>query len=98
MFSKDCLKRGEKQMSWLSELKVAIISKDPQKISDLIDAMPKFEKVEQMQEALFLIKEAYIMMNELKSQTLTQREQIKKNIDFLESTAAQQKNSLDVSY
>ena len=98
MFSKDCLKRGEKQMSWLSELKVAIVSKDPQKISDLIDAMPEFEKVEQMQEALFLIKEAYIMMNELKSQTLTQREQIKKNIDFLESTAAQQKNSFDVSY
>ena len=85
-------------MSWLSELKVAIVSKDPQKISTLIDTMPTFEEAEQMQEALYLIKEAYIVMNELKSETLAQREQIKKNIDFLESTASQQKNSLDVSY
>ena len=85
-------------MGWLSELKVAIVSKDPQKIATLIDTMPTFEKVEQMQEALYLIKEAYIVMNELKNETLAQREQIKKNIDFLESTASQQKNSLDVSY
>ncbi len=85
-------------MGWLSELKVAIVSKDPQKIATLIDTMPTFEKVEQMQEALYLIKEAYIVMNELKNETLAQREQIKKNIDFLESTASQQKNSFDVSY
>jgi len=85
-------------MSWLSELKVAIVSKDPQKISTLIDTLPTFENVEQMQEALYLIKEAYVVMNELKNETLRQREQIKKSIDFLESTAAQQKNSLDVSY
>ena len=85
-------------MGWLSELKVAIVSKDPQKISTLIDAMPTFEKIEEMQEALYLIKEAYLLMNELKEEVLAQREQIKKNIDFLESTAAQEKNSLDVSY
>ena len=85
-------------MGWRSELKVAIVSKNPQKISELIDTMPDFEEVEEMQEALYLIKEAYIVMNELKNETLLQREQIKKNIDFLESTAAQQKNSLDVSY
>ena len=85
-------------MSWLSELKVAIVSKDPQKISTLIDMMPAFEDVEQMQEALYLIKEAFVVMNELKDKTLVQREQIKKNIEFLESTASQQKNSLDVSY
>ena len=85
-------------MSWLRELKVAIVSKEPQKISALIDTMPTFKNVEEMQEALYLIKEAYVLMNELKSQTLAQREQIKKNIDFLESTASQQKNSLDVSF
>ena len=85
-------------MGWLNELKVAIISKDSQKISTLIDTMPTFEKIEQMREALYLIKEAYFVMTELKSETLVQREQIKKNIDFLESTATQQNNSFDVSY
>ena len=85
-------------MAWLSELKVAIVSKKPQQISYLIDTMPSFEKVEEMQEALYLIKEAYTLMNELKNETLGQREQIKKNIDFLESTALHQQNSFDVSY
>ena len=98
MSSKGFLKRGERPMGWLSELKVAIVSKNPQKISALIDTLPTFEKVEEMQEALYLIKEAYVLMNELKNETLVQREQIKKNIDFLESTAAQKKNALDVSY
>ncbi len=85
-------------MDWLSDLKIAIVSKEPQKISALIDRVPDFKKVEEMQEALYLIKEAYAVMNELKSETLVQREQIKKNIDFLKSTATHQKNSLDVSY
>ncbi len=85
-------------MSWLSELKVAIVSKDPQKISALIDDMPDFSNLEEMQEALYLIKEAYIVINDFKNETLAKREQIKKNIDFLQSTAQRQSNSLDVSY
>ena len=85
-------------MGWLSELKVAIVSNEPQKISTLIESMPTFETLEEMQEALYLIKEAYVIMNELKSETLAKRDQIRKNIEFLKSTAAQKTNSLDVSF
>ncbi len=85
-------------MDWLSELKVAVVSKDPQKISTLIDTMPTFEKIEEMHQALFLFKEAYLLMNELKNETLLQREQIKKSMDFLKSTAVEKKNAFDVSY
>ncbi|SFV51117.1 hypothetical protein MNB_SM-7-130 [hydrothermal vent metagenome] len=85
-------------MDWLNELKVAIVSKNPQKISSLLDRMPTFEKLQQMQEALYLLKEAYTIIDDLKSKTLIQRNQIKKNIQFLNATAKKERNSLDVSY
>ena len=85
-------------MDWLDEFKVAIVSKDSQKISALIETMPNFEKIEEMQEALFLVKEAYTWMSELRDEVLSQRRQIKKNIDFLESTVSRGSNGFDVSY
>ena len=84
-------------MNWGDRLKVAIVTKNPEQISELIEQIPRFEDVEEMQNALYLIKEAYIVMQELKEKTLVQMRQIKKNIDFLESTSPQQKNSLDIS-
>ena len=85
-------------MSWHNELKIAIVSKDPQKISTLIDTMPTFEKLEEMQEALYLFKEAYNVLNALRNETLSQREQVKKSIEFLESTASQQENAIDTRF
>jgi hypothetical protein len=85
-------------MTWLKEFKAAVITKNTHKISQLIDEMPQFEKVEQMQEVAYLIKEAYTLLEQLKDQTRLQMNQIKKNIDFIESTASKQKNNLDVSY
>jgi tetrahydromethanopterin S-methyltransferase subunit B len=85
-------------MTWLKEFKAAVITKNTSKISELIDAMPQFEKVEQMQEVAYLIKEAYTLLETLKDQTRVQMNQIKKNIDFIEATAKEKKNSFDVSY
>ena len=97
MFSKVFWRRGEKRMNWADELKVAIVTKNPSEISHLIDELPDFENVQEMKNALYLIKEAYIVMQELKDETLFQMNQIKKNIEFLESTPPQQINSLDIS-
>ncbi len=85
-------------MSWSDQLKVAIVTKDTKKIASLTESMPEFEDVEQMKEALFLIKEAYVLMNELRDKTLSQINQIKKNIEFLESNPPAKKNNrLDIS-
>jgi len=85
-------------MDWLNSLKVAIITKDVKKISTLINEMPKFKDVKQMKEAQHLIKEAYLLISTLKEETLKQINQIKKNINFLESTMHEKKNSLDVMF
>ena len=83
-------------MDWLKELKVAIVTQNTKKIDQLTKELPQFDSLEQMQEGQHLINEAYKLIQTLKQQTQNQLTQIKKNIDFLESTAKQQKNSLDI--
>ncbi len=85
-------------MGWLDSFKIAVVTQNTEQISALLDTMPQFDTVEEMQKALYLIKEGYILVDTLKAQTRTQLETIKKNIEFLESTAKAQENSLDVSY
>jgi len=84
-------------MAWLREFKLAVIEKNPKNIKHLLEQTPELETLEEMQEALYLTKEAYLVMQEAKEQTLLQMQQLKKNIDFLESTQKAQKNSLDIS-
>jgi len=85
-------------MSWANKLKVAIVTQDTKAISSLTDQLPKFETLQEMKEALALIVEAQRVMIKLKDQTLSQMNQIKKNIDFIESTAPKQTNSLDITF
>ena len=85
-------------MGWLESFKLAIITQDTKRIADLIEQMPQFETIGEMEEALYLIKEGYTLIDTLRSKTRSQIETIKKNIEFLESTAKGDRNTLDVSY
>jgi len=85
-------------MTWSDRLKVALVAKDTKAISQLLDAMPEFASLEEMQEAFYLLKQAKELLQTLRADTLTQMNQIKKNIDFLNSTQNNQKqNRLDIS-
>ena len=84
-------------MDWLDSLKVAIVSKNARQIAELMDVMPQFDSLKKMEEAYFLLQQASVLLHQLKDETLLQMNQIKKNIDFLESTARIEQNSFDVS-
>ena len=84
-------------MDWLDALKVAIVSKNARQINELMETMPQFDSLKEMEEAYFLLQQASALLHQLKDETLHQMNQIKKNIDFLESTARAEKNSLDIS-
>jgi len=45
-------------LSWISELKIAIINSELDKIVELYESMPDFDDTEEMQEASALIKQA----------------------------------------
>ena len=98
MLQKGFWKPGERQMAWLDRFAIAIATKDTKEISSLLDDMPKFEKVEDMKKAQFLIKDAYELVSGLKDETKKSMQLIKKNIEFLQNSSPIAKNSLDVTY
>ncbi len=81
---------------WLTKIKIAIVEKNIDSLNSLLDETPKFEKIEDMEEAKYLLKEATELVYKLQDETSASMKQIKKNIDFLRSTEAPKANGLDI--
>ena len=83
-------------MTWINSLKIAIIEKDPEALEKLLDDMPQFSELEEMESAQALLGEANVMMQGLKNETAETMKQLKKNMNFLNSTQAPLSNKLDI--
>lgn len=83
-------------MIWLNNLKIAIIEKNTDAIDDLLEELPKFENMEEMKEAQYILKEAAILLHTLKNETQTSMRQIEKNLSFLRATEAKSSTTLDI--
>lgn len=81
---------------WLKNFKLAVLQKDAGKIASLLDEMPQFKNLADMEEAAWLTKEALNVIGELKDESQTAMIQIQKNIKFLESTRPQTSTNLDI--
>ncbi|HUH41914.1 MAG TPA: hypothetical protein VLZ29_02235 [Sulfurimonas sp.] len=84
---------------WLDKLKVAIVQKDTDSISKLLDDISQIKdakKLEELQEASYLLQEASLLLNSLKDETLNSINQTKKSIDFLGSTDIRNSKGLDI--
>jgi len=82
---------------WLTKLKIAIVEKNTDSINTLLDQTPNFEKIEDVKEAMYLLKEAFELVYGLRDETAQSMEQLKKNMEFINSTQPANKNSLDIS-
>jgi hypothetical protein len=81
---------------WLKNFKLAILQKDAGKIASLLDEMPQFEKLDELEEAAWLTKEALNVMTGLQEADKEAMLQIQKNIKFLKSTQPQASAKLDI--
>ena len=79
---------------WLKEFQIAIIEKDTQKIDELISVPLKFDSVDDMKSAMYLLAEASKLLHGLKDETKQTIIQLKKNIDF-QKDAPHISNSID---
>ena len=82
---------------WLKKLKIAVIQKDLKSLDVLLDDIPMLEDVKEMQEAHYLLQEAQETVQVLKNETASSMLQIRKNIDFLKSTASNKTAQLDIT-
>ena len=86
MCLKGFLKHGERPLTWLNRLQIAIVEKNPQRIDELLADMPAFEDVDDMQSAASLVQEALRLLHALKHETGETLLKLQKHKDFLQSS------------
>jgi hypothetical protein len=81
---------------WHSELEIAIIEKDSQKIGELVNSLPDFKTVNEMKEAQYLLAEADDLLNDMREDAANTMRHLKKHIEFLKSTQEPSQNGFDM--
>ena len=81
---------------WLNNLKIAIVEKNTDKINKLLDDLPQLEKADEIEEAIYLLREASELIHTLQDETSHSMRQIKKNLQFLRSTEIPTSKRLDI--
>ena len=81
---------------WLNSLKIAIVEKDITKFNELMDEIPQFETQAEIEEALYLIREASNLVHNLKNETSTSIQQIRNNLKYIKSTQNKSKSKFDI--
>jgi len=72
-------------MSWINDLKIAVIEEDIENITAIADSLPKFKDINEAKEALNLIQEAIKIVKSKKEETLDIMNKIKQTKAFLTS-------------
>jgi len=72
-------------MSWINDLKIAVIEEDIDNITSITDSLPKFKDMNDAKEALTLIQEAIKIVKNKKEETLDIMNKIKQTKAFLTS-------------
>ena len=81
---------------WLTSLKVAIVEKNTDSIDRLLGEIPELTDPKEIEEAVYLLREASKLLHTLKDETSASMKQIKKNLQFLRSTDIPTSSKLDI--
>ena len=81
---------------WLNKLKIAVVEKNIDKLNELMENLPQLEKKEEIEQAIYLLKEATSLVQGLHDDAQVSMIQMKKNITFLQATERQKTSSLDI--
>lgn len=92
------MKHGQNLPMWLRSFKIAIAESNVEKITELIENVPEFDKVIDMTEALYLIKEADKLIQELQEENRQIKSKLAKHIEFIKSTRNKGQSNLDISH
>jgi hypothetical protein len=83
---------------WLTKLKTALVLEEIASISSLLDEMPQFDTLEQMEEAAYLLMQSKALLEHHKTETAHTLQLIKSTIDFLKSTHIEPPSTLNLKF
>ncbi len=78
-------------MQWIKSLQIAIAEENENQIDHLINHMPDFDSLEEMQDATYIIREAYQLLIKRKEETAQKLLKLQKQKEFLHSSRTQSK-------
>lgn len=99
MFLKVSWKHGENLQMWVTNFKIALIVKDTDALVRLLDNPPDFSEgysSQEIEEVMYLLSEASVLLHALKDELIVSMEQMKKNISFIKSSQPQINSRLDI--
>ncbi|MEA1920788.1 MAG: hypothetical protein U9N52_13180 [Campylobacterota bacterium] len=82
---------------WIKAFKIAIAERNIEEIDALIRSTPEFESIENMKEALYLIKEATTLIKASQNDILKTKNKLKKNIEFMQSAQSHSTSKFDTN-
>jgi hypothetical protein len=85
---------------WATKLKLAIVEKNTQVVDELLNAIPAFdakEDAKEIEKAMFLLREALILVHTLQDETSASMQLIKQNIKFLKANQEDPVSSLNIT-
>ncbi len=71
---------------WLTEFKIALVDDDREKMIELNENLPTFEKIEQMKEAQAYIAEAIRRLHSSREEVRSNMKKLQKTKSFLKSS------------
>lgn len=83
---------------WLTKLKTALVLGQLDRIASLMNEMPSFDTLEEMEQAAYLLQNVKIFLEEGKAETSQILHQLKNTINFLQSTQTEQPASLNLKF
>ena len=85
MLQKSFYKYGKRRqtLQWMNDLTIAVIEKDCFKIGELIKALPEFTDINTAKNALALIAEAIVVVENERNETFATMQKIKQTKAFL---------------
>lgn len=98
MYLESLMLLGKKQQMWLTKFKIALIQKDAALVDALLNEVPHFSNKEDMEEAMYLMREGVEMMYSLQDDVSNAMHQIKKNVRFLKSSIPDSQASFNIKY
>ncbi|MBV5321862.1 MAG: hypothetical protein JZU62_09250 [Sulfuricurvum sp.] len=83
---------------WLTKLKTALVLENIEQLSSLLDEMPQFESIEQIEEVSYLLIQTKSLIEKNKAETAQILIQLKNNLNFLKSTQEEPPSSLNLKF
>ncbi|MDD5052742.1 MAG: hypothetical protein PHO27_08455 [Sulfuricurvum sp.] len=83
---------------WLNKLKAALVLEQIDSISSLLDEMPQFSSLKEMEQATYILQQCMTLLEHHKSEAASALQQLRNTLIFLKSSDSATGTSLNLKF